>query len=60
MTWLPKKKHKGAHAAGEKRRQQAKEAGAKRAPEEAKDDFYKPPPEQNVLGWGHRQENPPV
>ncbi|MFI1973439.1 hypothetical protein [Streptomyces cinnamoneus] len=60
MTWLPKRKHKEAQAAEEKHRQKEDEAArAKKAPEETRDDVYKTPPEQDVLGWGHRQEYPP-
>ncbi|MFI1972145.1 hypothetical protein [Streptomyces cinnamoneus] len=59
MTWLPKRKHKEAHAADDKSKQQDKAAGARKASEETRDDVYKTPPEQDVLGWGHRQEYPP-
>ncbi len=59
MAWLSRRKHKEAHAAEDKRKQQDRAAGAGRAREETKDDVYKTPPEQDVLGWGHRKDYPP-
>ncbi|MFF4219250.1 hypothetical protein B7P34_00830 [Streptosporangium nondiastaticum] len=59
MTWLPKRKHKEAHSAEDKHRRRDEAAQAKKAREETKDDVYKTPPEQDVLGWGHRKDYPP-
>ncbi|WP_424886968.1 hypothetical protein [Streptomyces sp. XH2] len=59
MSWLPKKKHKESHAAGEKHRQRDEAERARKAREETKNDTYKTPPEQDVLGWGHYHDYPP-
>ncbi|GGX73627.1 hypothetical protein GCM10010324_18640 [Streptomyces hiroshimensis] len=65
MTWLPKRKHKEAHASEDGRKRQDKAAGTGKGktpepePEKARDDVYKTPPEQDVLGWGHRKDYPP-
>ncbi|MEU7137726.1 hypothetical protein [Streptomyces sp. NPDC046261] len=56
MVGLPKKKHKEARDAERKRKHQGKPAGAteKKREEPAEERPYKPAPETDVLGWGHR------
>ncbi|GHF36684.1 hypothetical protein GCM10010218_17780 [Streptomyces mashuensis] len=65
MSGLLKRRHKetgaeagpGTGAAADRdREQQEQEAKAKNDREQARGEVYKPPPEQNVLGWGHRGE----
>ncbi|MEU1820131.1 hypothetical protein ABZ543_33845 [Streptomyces roseifaciens] len=58
MSWLRKHK-KEAHDAEDKREQQDRAAEAAKTRDETKDDAYKPPPEQDVLGWGHYHDYPP-
>ncbi|MEU8584133.1 hypothetical protein [Streptomyces abikoensis] len=66
MVGLPKWGNKESRAAEHERKQREKQEKKERAAvkarkeaEETTQSVYKPAPEQDVLGWGHRGESSP-
>ncbi|MFF4161192.1 hypothetical protein [Streptomyces sp. NPDC001678] len=59
MIGLPKRRSKESRAAEHERKQQERAAKARKEADKAAEGGYKPAPEQDVLGWGHRGESPP-
>ncbi|MEX2981261.1 hypothetical protein [Streptomyces sp. C36] len=59
MAGLLKRKSAQARAAEHQRKQEEKAAKIRKEVEERAEGDYRPAPEPDVLGWGHRKESSP-
>ncbi|MCC3776598.1 hypothetical protein [Streptomyces sp. UNOB3_S3] len=59
MIGLPRRKHKESRDAEHERRLKDKAAKAGKESPKPEEGVYKPAPEEDILGWGHRGQNPP-